>query len=278
MNEHNPLLAGLRLPGETVRLPSRALTYTTKQLEQTIIDNNGELHVYPMTTYEEILMKTPDLLFSGQAIVQTFARCVPGIYSPLELLAKDVDFLLVVLRKITYGASVEVQYKHDCEDSKKHTYAININSFLQNLKELDPTTLAADTSISLPNGQHVTLRPFLLKDVISASQRAMANQSIENQTDLEFAETLRKSIIEGLAPAIVSVDQTTEPAFIEEWLNQLPAPWVDDISSVVEKVNKFGIEFQADVKCQDCEAVVRLNVPLNPQSFFTQPSGLVTQL
>lgn len=278
MTQDNPLLKSLRLPGETVRLPSRALTYTAKQLDQAIIDNNGELHVYPMTTYEEILMKTPDLLFSGQAIVQTFARCIPGIFSPLELLAKDVDFLLVVLRKITYGATVEVQYKHDCEDSKKHTYTININSFLQNLKELDPVTLASDTSIVLPNGQHVTLRPFFLKDVISASQRAMANQSIESQTDLEFAETLRKSIIEGLAPAIVSVDDTTEPEFIAEWLNNLPAPWVDDISTVAEKVNKFGIEFQSEVLCQDCGSTVRLNVPLNPQSFFTQPSGRVTQL
>ena len=44
---------------------------------------------------------------------------------------KDVDFLLLCLRKVSYGPQVEMQYNHKCsEDSKQRTYAININDFI----------------------------------------------------------------------------------------------------------------------------------------------------
>ncbi len=277
LNTVNPLLESLRLPGETVRIPSRSVLYTEQQVDPQVIESGGELHVYPMTTYEEILMKTPDLLFSGQAIVQTFARCIPQIRNPLELFAKDVDFLLVVLRKATYGSSIDVRYKHTCADARTNTYSINVQEFLGRVKELDADNFASHNIMTLPNNQVVKIRPFLLKDVIAASQRAMAQQNIDEQTDMEFAENMRTTIIEGLSPAIVQVDNTTDRGFVKEWLDKLPAPWVDQISAFAENVNKFGIEFQSPVKCMDCGEELMLNVPLNPQSFFTQPFGQETR-
>jgi len=267
----NPLLQSKRLPGETVRLPSRALTYTTNQVAPEVLEK-GELHVYPMATYEEILMKTPDLLFSGQAIVQTFSRCIPQIVNPLELIAKDVDFLLVILRKITYGSTVEIKYDHSCENHKPHTYNIDVRQFLNKIKELDPTTFKERLKYTMPSGESVNIRPYLLADVIAASQRSMENRNAGELSDLEFAQMISSTIIEGLAPALVDVDGVSEQGFIREWLETIPPPWVADLTHHVEQVNKFGLEFQSDVVCKDCKAALTLNVPLNPQSFFTQPS------
>lgn len=267
----NPLLQNLRLPGETIRLPSRALTYTTDQVAPEVLES-GELHVYPMTTYEEILMKSSDLLFTGQAIVQTFSRCIPQVYNPLELLAKDVDYLLVILRKITYGNEVEIKFQHDCNNAKNHTYAVDVQQFVRKSKELNPAEFNIMNTHTLKNGQTLHVRPFLLRDVISASQRAMSQPSIQDQTDLEFVNNLSDTIIEGLAPGIVDVDSITNPQHIKEWLSNITPPLIAEISQLVERVNKFGIEFEADHICKDCGEPLRLTIPLNPQSFFTQPS------
>ncbi len=270
----NPLLKSLRLPGDTVRLPSHALLYSNGEVADSVL-KEGELHVYPMTTYEELLMKTPDLLFSGQAIVQTFSRCIPDIYNPIDLLSRDVDYLLVALRKATYGSTIDVNYQHTCDNSKNHSYEIDIRQFLTKSKEA--ANLSELTSVHvLANGQRATIRPFLLRDVITASQRAMGQPPIDEQSDLEFAQMVRTTVVEGLSPAISDVDGVTDPDFIKDWLDNLPAPWIRELSQAIDKLNTFGVEMTTTIQCKDCGEEIKISVPLNPQSFFTQPSEPVT--
>lgn len=266
----NPLLMNLRLPGETIRLPSRALLYTTADVAQSVIDSGGEIHVFPLTTYEEILLKTPDLLFSGHAIVQTFARCIPDVLNPMTLLAKDVEFILVALRKVTYGNAIELRYKHSCDNSHEHPYIIDTQQFMTLSTELNARDDMWD--ITLPNAQKVYVRPYLFKDVVAASQQATNQPNYAEQTDLEFAELLRKTIVDGLAPAIVRVDDVDDVEMIKEWIDNLPTVWVKDITSRVEKISRFGVTFETTVACKDCNEDILVSVPLDPQSFFTQPS------
>src|SRR5271170_226889 len=123
----NPLLERIRMPGETFRLPSGALFYPTESgiLDSTVTD--GEVHIHPMTALDEIALKTPDLLFSGLAVIQVFGRCIPQIKDAKRLLAKDVDFLLVALRKVSYGPEMELSYTHDCEKAKSHNYVASVD-------------------------------------------------------------------------------------------------------------------------------------------------------
>jgi len=90
--EINPLLTRVEMPGSTFQLPSRGLFYDNGELRDDV--EMGEVHVHPMSAFDEILMKTPDALFSGEAVHKVFLRCIPQVLQPVELLAKDVDFLL----------------------------------------------------------------------------------------------------------------------------------------------------------------------------------------
>jgi hypothetical protein len=96
----NPLLHKIRIPGETIRLPSRGIFYTPGVLIDDVI--NGEIHVYPMTTIDELILKSPDKIMSGDAIAEIFSRCVPQVLNTKRLLAKDVDFILITLKKIVW--------------------------------------------------------------------------------------------------------------------------------------------------------------------------------
>ena len=62
----NPLLSKLNMPGATFKLPSCGLFYTSGEITPDVVD--GEVHVQPMTGYDELLLKSPDMLFSGQGV------------------------------------------------------------------------------------------------------------------------------------------------------------------------------------------------------------------
>ena len=64
----NPLLAGIKnVPGLSVLLPTKALLYHHGEISEAS-KNSGEIHVYPMSAKDELMMKSPDLLMSGEAI------------------------------------------------------------------------------------------------------------------------------------------------------------------------------------------------------------------
>jgi hypothetical protein len=281
MQQTNPLLRTLRLPGETVVLPSKALFYKNSEVANEVITSGGEIYVQPMTTYEEILMKTPDMLFTGQAIVQTFARCIPQIYNPLELLAADVDFLLIVLRKVSFGNQIAVNYNHGCSDSKYHEYAISLNQFIKQTTYADPASVLSMFEHMLPNGQTVNMQPFRFKDVLDISQIAVNEPTGDDVTDNDRAVYISGLLTAGTKPAIKSVvadgEEITDRAFIEEWVTSLPVLWVKELSQVIESANKWGANSKATVQCMDCGESVEIQVPLNPQSFFMLPSDLEIQ-
>lgn len=271
----NPLIRTLRLPGETVTLPSKGVFYTNGEVAPEVM-YTGEIYVQPMTTYEEILMKTPDLLFTGQAIAQTFARCIPQIYNPLELLAADVDFLLIALRKISLGQQLAITYHHNCENSKVHDYMIDINKFIREAKYVDPTTVVNSFTHTLPNGQAVQLRPFRYKDILEISQAAVTEPTGEYVTEFDTINFISKMLIVGTRPAITSVtadgEIISDAAFIEEWIAALPVKWLKQLATIIETANKWGIDPTASITCKDCGKLVDVQIPLNPQNFFTLPS------
>lgn len=258
--EFNPLLGRVTLPGSTFQLPSRGLFYKNGELSADV--QMGEVHIHAMSAYDEILMKTPDTLFSGEAVNIVFKRCIPQILKPFELLAKDVDFLLVCLRQITYGDALELTYNHFCiEDSKAHSYMINISDFLQKSVKIDPTTVGTTYKQKLKNDQVVHLRPTRFKDIIKMYQDSDPNKTHTPKEDLNMTVFAIKSVIEG-------VDEITDDELIDQWIRKIPAGWIGELSTIIEKTGNFGPEFKYTTKCKDCNKEIMIESPINPVNFF----------
>lgn len=255
----NPLLDRIRIPGETFTLPSGGLFYKNGELDESV--KNGEVTINPMTAYDEIIIKTPDKLFSGKAIEEIFQRCIPQINKPLDLLAKDVDFLLICLRKVTFGEIIEVTYQHDCEGGLEHTYNLNVTSFIKDAKRIDPTTVSNKYSVTMENGQKITLSPTKFRDYIDLMQ------SFNN--DDQTPEEIRDVTIKSLLNSIVSVDETSEPEHITEWLGAIPSSWIRKIADKIEETADWGPSYTDVSTCKDCEKQIEITAPLNPVAFFT---------
>lgn len=257
--QENPLLNKLRIPGETFRLPSQGLFYNDGELSPDVKD--GEVHIYPMTTIDELVIRSPDKLFSGDAITEVFNRCIPQILKPTELFTKDVDFLMVCLRRLSYGDSLSVNYKHTCGDAKVHEYPISMDGFIRQCKRIDPTSISSNYSVTMDNGQVVLLRPLRYSGYISIMQQ-------NSNADIQSTDDMLNQILNTLINVIYQVDDISDKSQIIEWLSKIPTGWGNKLSTAIDGMADWGIDFTIKTKCVDCDESISLPIPANPISFF----------
>lgn len=258
----NPLLDRLRLPGTTFRLPSQGVFYDNGELSPEV--KNGEVEVYPMTSMDEIILSTPDKLLSGKAVTEVILRCVPQILKPEMLLGRDVDFLMMCLRHVSFGPAMEIMYKHDCNNAKDRTYTVDIDNMLRTAAPIDPTRLSQEYQLVLPNGQRVVLKPITFNSVVDMYQTT-AMLKRDDMTE----EDAQKLIVGGISAVVKSVDGITDPNLVREWVAKLPLGWKQQIEQHVQKASEWGLEFEIPKKCEDCGEAITLSVSANPISFFT---------
>lgn len=260
----NPLLERARLPGQTFLLPSKAIFYTHGEVDDSVISSKGEVMIYPMITLDEINIKTPDKLINGTAITDVFKRCIPQINQPLELLSKDVDFLLICLRKVTYGDQYRFEHEHDCENAKEHSYEIPLDPLISNAKTIDVKKVKQNYTLTLPNGQVVKLIPPKYFQMLKFFQ-VFGSQTINEVSD----EELSQEIIRTTVSMIDNVDGISNQQQILEWAQQIPAGYARLIGKRVNEVSSWGANLETNITCQDCKKEVSVHISLNPLDFFS---------
>ena len=257
----NPLLQKLRvIQGETIRLPSRGLLYEDGILDPNVVD--GEVRVSPMTIRDEILMRSPDALLSGEAVATVIARCAPQILQPLQLHYADLDFVFLALRKVSYGPELEISYTHTCEHAKSHSYVVNVDSKLRECTYLDPLMIEDQYNLHVPEtDQIVRFKPIRTQDMIDI----LAPQA---EKELSTAE-IEQEMIKLATTQIVSVDGIEDRAQILEWAAAVPATVMRSIRVKLENMGQWGIGYKFSISCRDCGEPVTADVPLNAVSFFS---------
>lgn len=257
----NPLLGPLKLPGRIFQLPSRGLFYRNGELSPTVKD--GEIHVQPLSALDEITLKNPDQLFSGSAVDGVFKSCISGIEKPSELLAKDVDAIMMFLRTVTYGPNYEFTAKHNCAGAKEHSYIADVDTMIGRMKLIDPTELETMYTVNMPNQQVVKLVPNRYSSMIELVKLNQAKTEIS-------VEDQRRNLLLMLLAVVDSVDGVSDKKSIEEWASKLPMPYVNLIAKRTESINDWGADTIWVAKCRDCGESFQIDIPINPVSFFTE--------
>jgi hypothetical protein len=257
----NPLLAKVKLPGRTFQLPSRGALYNHGELDASTI--NGEIQVHPMSALAEINLKNPDLLFNGKALIAVLQECAPSIKKPLDLFGRDVDAILFFLRLATYGSEYRIEVQHDCADAKQRSYTVDLEEIVSKMSVLDPTLLETKRVVVLPNGQTVYTRPMKFNDIIALFHKSGAKKELT-------PDDIKDLAVVNLVSMIEKVEDTVDPKFIEEWIKSLTTPMVNRITEAANELNSWGPDQVVTLKCKDCGADMKVELPLNPVSFFTE--------
>jgi len=257
----NPLMAKLRIPGETFRLPSQGLFYTNGELADGV--ERGEVEVYPMTAQDEIVLNTPDKLLSGRAILEVFAKCVPQVLKPADLLAKDVDFLMLCLRIVSFGPTMEIEYTHTCDHGESHDHVVALSAFVKSVRELDPTSLTREYQLTMENGQVVSLKPLSYGSILELYKVSAMTKT--SDLSVEDAEVL---VIDALVGVVRDVDGVSDSSNIREWVKSIPLGWKRRIEATAQSVSSWGVKMDASIVCPDCGETVVVPITTNPVSFF----------
>ena len=125
----NPLATHFRQPAVYFKLPSGGKYWPAEALTY---PPNGEIGVMPMTTKDEITLKTPDALLNGQGIVNVIESCCPDIKDAWAMPSIDVDAALIAIRIASYGNQMD--FGATClHCNQTHEYAIDLGRMLTSI-------------------------------------------------------------------------------------------------------------------------------------------------
>jgi len=128
----NPLLSHMRQPKIYIKLPSNGKWWPEGSLNMSV---NGDYPVFSMTAKDELLLKTPDALINGQAVIDVIKSCMPNVLDPWGCPSIDIDVILIAIRIATYGHMMPLQVTHEDIEGGQGEYEIDLRTILDQLQE-----------------------------------------------------------------------------------------------------------------------------------------------
>jgi hypothetical protein len=271
---NNPLQQYFRQPKVFVSLPSQGVYNNPDDL----VGDLTRMPVYGMTGMDEIMLKTPDALITGESTVRVIESCCPNIKNGWAVSNLDVDALLVGIRIATYGNTMTMV--HVCEKcDTENNYDLDVGKFLEHFSQCQFGSKVAldDLSIRIRPLDYRQVTDFnleqfaLQKRLIQAS--ALENEEEKNKLIGEIYKDLgllqNKVIIAGIEQVnLPSGQAVTEKEFITEWIENADKTVFDAVRQQVNKNSELWRIPTTHVKCDSCNAENSFNVDLDQASFF----------
>ena len=249
MQEQQPSLSAyFRKEELKISLPSKGAFYPPGTLE---LDSNAEVGVYPMTALDELTLKTPDGLLSGEATFKVIKSCVPAIKDPWVMPSIDVDSVLIGIRIASYGANMRVTSMVPKTNTKQE-HEINLMTLLDSRKQLN-----IDTKVMLGNGVTIVGKPSSYREMQSIRRETFEKQRLSrtiNNSNMDEAEkekefnkifaTLTMLNVQTLTDnidTIVTPEGTFDDiASKQQFVNNVELKHVNMIRNKVDEINVIG--------------------------------------
>ena len=269
----NPLQNYFRQPKVFLKLPSMGI-YNKPEAIQGNVEN---IPVYGMTGMDEIILKTPDALISGESTVKVIQSCCPAIVDAWDVSNLDIDALLVAVRIATYGNTMNVSYT--CKKcSTEADYEIELGKILEHFYSCtyDSRVVIGDLEVKL--------RPLTYKEVTGFNLENFALQKRLGQAvefdDQEEKQKLiadifkelgllqNKIFIAGVDEVVTPDGVVTEYAYIKEWLENADRTLFDSLKAHINKNNDVWRIPENKIKCDNCGTEDAFSVELDQANFF----------
>ena len=271
----NPLQQYFRQPKIFIGLPSKGVFNKIGSLQGDVT----HMPVYGMTGMDEILMKTPDALMTGESTVKVIESCCPNIKDGWELSAIDNEIVLASIRIATYGNEITVS--HTCEScGEEGQYQLDLSKLIEHYNNFK-----YDNSVSI-NSLTIKLKPLSYREstVLSMKNYAIQKQiaqlnTIQDDEKRQHQLTILYDDLSKLQNEIfvASIDTVetpnqavTEREFITEWVLNCDKEIFD---AMKEKFTKMRQDLRAPpfiAECDACNAENKIKFELDDSNFFAQ--------
>lgn len=272
----NPLQQYFRQIKLFIKLPSGTSYYKPEDVEF----KNGEVGVMPMTGKDELLLKNPDALLNGEALIEAISSCVPAVKNPRILLTNDIDALITAIRFATYNDSLETST--NCPKcGSENTYKLDLQYSLDNMTYLEPEYV-----VNLNSGLSVFVKPYAFPELLLGLHTQFESQKItrmledsnldENQKSAYFKSAFRNiasTKFKLMTNSIIKiVDESKNinvenKEHIESFLYNVEREDIDKIDTLLEEINKIGIKKTFTTECTSCNHKWESDIDFNPVNF-----------
>ena len=269
----NPLQKYFRQPKIFVKLPTGGAFN-----KPGVIDGNTEnLPVYAMTGMDEIVVKTPDALLSGEATMRLIQSCCPAIKDAWQLCTLDVDVILVAIRIATYGNEMPVS--HTCSKcGSENDYDIPLSTILEHYasRRFESKLHVGELTIRLRPLSYKQLSTFGIKN-FEIQKKMLQIETItdpeEQQKTLanlytELSVLQNEIYFESIDSVEVDNNIVTEREFIKEWLSNAEKEVYEALRSITEKNKTEWATPTQSVTCESCGNVDSASIDLDQSNFF----------
>lgn len=273
---NNPLKQYFRSYKIYIGLPSGTTYYTPDVIEFT---EKGEIGVMAMTGNDELILKNPDALLNGEAIVEVIRSCIPAVKNPRALLTNDIDTLITAIRYATYNDTLETSIK--CPNcSHENTYKLDLRYSLDNMSTLEP-----EYFVNLDSGLVVYVKPYAFPEILAALHAQFEQSKLAKAVDSDsvsdterskiFSKAFKdiaKSKFDIMCGSIVKIVNNenlnvSDKTYIKEFLQNIDKKSVDKISDLIAEINKVGIKKTFTATCEKCNHVWESEIDFNPVNF-----------
>ncbi len=269
----NPLQQFFRQPKIYINLPSKGI-YSR---EGSVDGNVENLPVFGMTGMDEILIKTPDALYSGESTVKVIESCVPSFKDAWELSNLDLDLVLAAIRIATYGNLMEIG--HRCPScGTENDYDLDLNRLIDHYTncQFDNKVVLKDLVVRLHPLNYRQITNFSIKNA-QIQQRIQYNESIEDAEEKKKATTelfkeiglLQNEIIsENIESVELPTGVVTEREYMREWTQNCDRAIFEAIKDQLNRNKEAWGTPGHQVKCENCGHEATVKVEMDQSSFF----------
>lgn len=271
----NPLSKYFRQPAIYLKLPSSGKFWPQDSIDFPL---TGELPIYPLTTRDEIILRTPDALLNGEGVVEVIQSCCPNIKNAWDTPSVDVDAILIAIRIASYGQSYEQETKcPHCEE--ENTHGIDLSPILANLK------CPAYEKVQI-NGLSFKLKPQKFFGMNKSNQiefeeekirQALALPDVEAETKgKELSRSIQRLIDLGLETVSNSIDYielpdgtiVKEQQHIFDFFQQAESSFVSELQTQLAKLSEYTRIAPVGVSCGHCEKEYTMPIVFDYSNFF----------
>jgi len=270
-----------RSPKLYIQLPSGGKFY-----DEDVIDwpETNELPVLAMSPKDDLIVRNPDALLNGDAVVRLVKSCIPCIKQPENIIAPDMELILVAIRAASEKDGM-LTIEHTCEKCE-HEMAFEIDL---TVAVTDFESIAELSEFSLSNGLTIAVRPanylFSIQTAKAMVEQAnllgkITDENYINQED-ERIKNIGKAFdkmaqfnYDVLLNSIryVAIPDTEEKVDdkgeIAEFINNVDSKIGKEIEQVVGDINNGGINKVHKAACEKCEEEFEVPIDFDPVSFF----------
>lgn len=271
----NPLAKHFRQPSIYIKLPSQGNFWADGTLELPV---TGEIPVLPMSTKDEITLRTPDALINGQGVVDAVQSCCPNIKDAWATPSIDIDSVLIGMRIASYGAGMDIESV--CPHcSAENDFTVDLTKVLASVEVPDYSKkLAVD-------GLQIKLKPAPYFALNRANQIAFEEQqllrsmsTIENNLEIvqEFNNRLARLIDLNVQTLTASTEHietedssvVNNPEHIDEFYKNCDTKIIREVQSRVGELNNQAAIKPINVTCNSCNTPYDLGLTFDYASFF----------